>query len=109
MPKQITRVASRFINRMSLTLPIHEFSDYLASPPSPSLTNESALTDFFQRFSIHNSHCGLSANVIQSLERNLQDHLASLLLDIDVFKIEALPPAGQPVGRAADLEKHAAT
>ena len=83
-PERLSRVATRFINR--LTLPIstgQSSSDYLAVTPTLP-TGYPPLRSFLTRVTVHDAETGLSANVSHSLESSDSPY-PTVLLDIDVF------------------------
>lgn len=84
-PEQITRVAVRYINRLELRLPI-DFEHYLTAPPKIPDALPQELSHFLTRMVIHEA--GITANIIQSLDRSTKPDHGVIILDIDVSKIE---------------------
>jgi uncharacterized protein (TIGR04255 family) len=85
-PELITRLATRYINRMDLPLPMDDFNQYLTAPPTIPESLPQDVSHFLSRLTLHDPKLDLVAHVTQALEKSLKpDHIA-ILLDIDVFK-----------------------
>ena len=85
-PELITRLATRYINRMDIPLPMNDFRQYLTAPPNIPDSLRQDVSHFLTRVTIRDPEHGIVANVIQALEQSAKpDHIA-LILDIDVFK-----------------------
>jgi len=85
LPEVITRIAIRYINKLDLPLPIHDFSDYLTAPPRIPDSLPQEVSQFLTRVVIHESD--ITANIIQALERSPTPEHVAIILDIDVFKL----------------------
>lgn len=84
-PELITRVAVRYINRLELPLPI-DFEHYLTAPPKIPDSLPQELSGFLTRMVI--SEAGITANIIQSLDRSTKPDHGVIILDIDVFEVK---------------------
>jgi len=86
-PVSLTRVATRFINRLELPLPIPEFEEYLTRPPVVPNGIPELVSEFLSRIVAHDTASGASIVVIQALETVVPgSNVLPVLLDIDVFK-----------------------
>lgn len=84
-PVSVRRVAVRYINEISIELPMSDFGDYLTSPPVIPAGLPQALASFLMRIVIPNPANGATAVFTQSLQAPSEFH-APIILDIDVFK-----------------------
>ncbi len=82
-PKNITRIATRFINRIEIPLPLSKFQDYILNmPPIPScLPQEYA--NFFMQIHVPCSDGIRSAIITETIEP-IQANLLPFILDINV-------------------------
>ncbi len=95
-PETITRLATRFINRIELPGKDLDFEQYLTAPaPVPKQLGEH-LEHFLTRVVIQDAKSGASIAISQALETfNPQTETVSILLDIDVYKLVSLPVEGE--------------
>ena len=96
-PARITRVATRFINRIELPFKGEvDFDDYLTVPPSPPDGLAQNLGEFLTRIVVTDPKTGASVVLIQALEPfNPQNNTLPILIDVDVFKIVEMEPDGE--------------
>lgn len=85
-PDLITRVALRYINNLSIPLPMRDFSDYLTAPPIVPDGLPQGVSSFLTRVVIHEPSIGSNAIITQALEQVVGE-AAPVILDIDVFKL----------------------
>lgn len=97
-PKQLSRIAVRYINRMKLTGDPN-ISDFLAAAPSLPKPIPSAIRDFLTRVHVGDESRGSAAIVIQALERQFDPNVMLLLLDIDAYHETNLAPNDQRLPR----------
>jgi len=83
--EKISRAAVRYINVMSLPMPIVDFKEYLSAPPSLPASLPQELGGFFSRVILIHRDIDAAAFVTQALESSL-DNKVQVILDIDVFK-----------------------
>jgi len=84
-PKQVSRVAVRYINQMRLDAPAN-LVEYLESPPSlPGLIPQT-IREFLSRVHVEDRSRGASAVIVQALEPQVDSRVISILLDIDAFR-----------------------
>jgi uncharacterized protein (TIGR04255 family) len=82
---KVTRAAVRYINVMSLPMPIADFKEYLSAPPSLPKSLPQEIGGFFSRVIVIHRDIGAAAFVTQALESSL-DNKVQVILDIDVFE-----------------------
>jgi len=94
-PESIERVATRYINRIHLPLPIGDFDEYLTAPPFVPKGLPEYVSEFFSRMVINDPHSQAVIIFSQAFEP-LGPGNATLpvIVDIDVFKATSLPTDG---------------
>lgn len=93
-PLEVTRLATRYINR--LQLPIGAGPEvYLSAPPVIPAPAPSAIQGFLSRVQTFDPGQRASAIITQAMEPGVASVGASLLLDIDAFQLVTLAP-GDP-------------
>lgn len=92
-PETITRVAVRYINRLELPLPFTNFNEYLRNAPEVSPLLPQALSGFFMQLQIPQEDLrGMLILNHQLIPTDFPGKTtASVLLDIDLFKLVELP------------------
>ena len=86
-PEAITRVATRYINRIELPIEGLDFDDYLAAPPYIPKDLNGMLSEFLVRLVLPDVPSGASIALVQALEGpNIQKNVVPVIIDIDVFK-----------------------
>ncbi len=83
---EITRVALRYINKMELSRPIRDFSDYLTAAPIVPAGLPQGVTSFLSRVIIHEPEISAAGIITQALEQIVNPNIVPIILDIDVFK-----------------------
>jgi len=84
-PELITRVALRYINNLSIPMPIKDFGEFLTAPPIIPDALPQGISSFLTRVVIHKPEIGATAIITHVLEPKVSDK-AAIILDIDVFK-----------------------
>lgn len=84
----VTRIAVRYINHMSLPLPITDFAKYLTAPPSIPTTLPQEVSQFLTRMIVHDRESGAIANITQALQKSELPGHATIVLDIDVYRLQ---------------------
>lgn len=87
-PKEVVRVATRYINEMQIPMPIKSFSDYLTCPPTLPEGVPQALTTFLTRAETYYSDENVYCIITQALE-SFDEKKASIILDIDAYSKES--------------------
>jgi uncharacterized protein (TIGR04255 family) len=86
-PAGITRIATRFINRVDLPIDGLDFDEYLAAPPKIPAGLPNVLVEFLVRLVIPQREAGSNVVLTQALESvNPDNKSVSVLIDIDAFK-----------------------
>jgi uncharacterized protein (TIGR04255 family) len=91
-PKQLSRIAVRYINRMRIT-GNRNIHDFLTAPPILPQPISPLILDFLTSVRLADERRRSAAAVVQALEPQLDPNVMSLLLDIDAYHEEALTPA----------------
>jgi uncharacterized protein (TIGR04255 family) len=86
-PEAVTRIATRFINRIDLSIDALDFDDYLAAPANIPTGFPQMINHFLTRLVIPDKDSGSNVAIGQALEAlNAETRTVPVLLDIDVFK-----------------------
>ncbi len=86
-PETVTRIATRFINRIELPIDALDFDDYLAAPANIPSGFPQTINHFLTRIVIPDKDSGSSVAIGQALETpNAETKTVPVILDIDVFK-----------------------
>lgn len=87
-PTRISRVATRFINRIGLPFNGNlDFDDYLTEAPSPPKALAQNLSEFLTRIVVNDPKTGAAIVFTQVMEPfNPQSNVIPVLIDIDVLK-----------------------
>ncbi|QKQ75564.1 TIGR04255 family protein [Nostoc sp. TCL240-02] len=84
-PKNVNRVAVRYINKLDLPLPMNDFKDYLRTLPEVSPDLSQGLSDFFMQLQIPQEDIGGMLLLNEVIIPPSGDDLVSMVLDIDLF------------------------
>ncbi|MGD1216429.1 MAG: TIGR04255 family protein [Terriglobales bacterium] len=93
-PLEVSRLAVRYINRLRLPAPA-DLGQYLSAPPVLPEPIPQTVREFLTRVVVDAPERGISAILIQALERPLDPSTVQVLLDIDAFR-ESVFPAEEP-------------
>jgi uncharacterized protein (TIGR04255 family) len=90
-PRNVTRLALRYINRIELPLPFSNFKEYILTIPEigPNIPNE--LFSLFAKLTIPNEKINAMAIVTEAME-NQERNILPFVFDIDVFRNINLAP-----------------
>ena len=94
-PVNVTRVAVRYINALSIPLPIGDFSEYFTASPQVPAALPQGISAFLQRVVMIDPKTGSVAAVTQALEEPLAGTISSavtIFLDIDCFQTRQIAP-----------------
>lgn len=101
-PELITRIALRYINRLEIPLPIQDFGEYLTAPPIVPKNLPQELSVFLTRNVIRENVNGFVTIISQSLESVSSSKIATIILDVDVFKEAQFNPEAMDAWEAID-------
>lgn len=85
----IVRVALRYINRITIPLPITDFGAFFTAPPIIPDKLPQGIISYFNRTVIHEPNIGANAIVTNSMEPLSQPDTVPIMFDIDVYKIKS--------------------
>ena len=98
-PESVPRIAVRYINDLRLRRG-ERLEQFLARPPQPPPGVPSELTRLFLKTESRDVDSGISVNLSQALQPGVISDERSLLLDVDVYRLEEfrdrleeIPPA----------------
>lgn len=100
----VTRIATRFINRISLPLPI-ELAEYLTAPPRLPEGVNGRLGTFLTRLVVNRSQDGIAVNITQALEKDADPNRGVIMLDIMLIIPENL---NSKTRRSAQVSRYCA-
>ncbi len=103
--QEITRIATRYVNKLHLPGPHVAFSEYFSKPPDVPDGLPELMPEYFSRMVLRDEKQNLQAIIIQKIEPWREDKLP-VIFDIDVF--EASPdglPADDILERFDKLRK----
>lgn len=86
-PEAVTRVAVRFINRLSLPLPL-SLQEYLMCAPTVPDDVPGVASGFVTQITLLHEETGISMRITQKSEKSLEPGKTAILLDNDVFKVD---------------------
>jgi uncharacterized protein (TIGR04255 family) len=90
-PRQVSRIAVRYINQMRLDAPVN-LRDYLEAPPILPEPIPPHIREFLSRIQVEDQRRGASAVIVQALEPQMDSSVISVLLDIDAFREVSIAP-----------------
>jgi len=111
-PQAIVRVATRFINRMEIPLPVADYRDYLTAPPDVPSGLPELVSEFLSRVVIQDRDSGGVIVFTQAMEPiNEASNVLPLYVDIDVFKQDSYDVGSDApwelLGKFRRLKNHA--
>ncbi|MDP2807882.1 MAG: TIGR04255 family protein [bacterium] len=84
-PKNITRIATRFINRIEIPLELRDFDDYIKNMPPIPICLKQTYLNFFMQVTVPCPDNASVAILTETIEEPQKDKLP-FILDIDVFQ-----------------------
>jgi uncharacterized protein (TIGR04255 family) len=84
-PREVSRVAVRYINRMQLAA-VKDLGEYMEAPPQLPEPIPRMIREFLTRVYVHDEKRNASAVIVQAIEPTMDPETISLLLDIDAFR-----------------------
>lgn len=87
IPEFVTRIAVRYINQLTIPLPINDYRDWLTAPPNVPAGMSLEIDSFLSRIVVKDASTDAVAVITQAREQEVAPKEASIILDIDVFKL----------------------
>jgi len=84
-PKQITRTALRYINRIEIPLPMRDFKDYILTVPEIAAELPQGLAKYLMQLVIPVPEIPATAIITEAMEPAAEPTKVPLIFDIDVF------------------------
>jgi uncharacterized protein (TIGR04255 family) len=95
-PESVIRLALRYINRIELPLPFHDFKDYVLTTPEIAPSLPQALKTFFMRLEIPDDRFNAVAILTETIEPPHEKSLP-FIFDIDVIREAKYDPASPEI------------
>ena len=90
--EEVSRIALRYINRISLPLPITDFAIYLTAPPAIPPRAPQDVTSFLFRSVLLEPQSGITTNFTQVVEGSPEGTSLPFILDIDTYVMKNMNP-----------------
>lgn len=90
--EEVSRIALRYINRISLPLPITDFAIYLTAPPAIPPRAPQAVSSFLFRIVLSEPQSGIITNFTQVIEGSPDGASLPFILDIDTYVMKNMNP-----------------
>lgn len=87
-PETINRIAVRYINHLNIPLPLENLSRYFNTTLPVPGSCPGNMRSFLQRVVVRDPELGISANITHALEESVDPQFVTVILDIDVYKVE---------------------
>jgi uncharacterized protein (TIGR04255 family) len=84
-PKQIKRIAVRYINRFDLPRSMKDFNEYLSIYPELPLQIDTGLSSYFMQLQLPQKEIGGMLIINEAIVPPPSDEFISVLLDLDLF------------------------
>lgn len=85
VPRKVTRIALRYINRIEVPLPLKDFKEYILTNPEIAPKLSQFIDHFFMQLILPNPEIQAKAIITQTMEPATAKNKLPLILDIDVF------------------------
>jgi uncharacterized protein (TIGR04255 family) len=82
----VTRVAVRYINRLTVPVSVGDLAVYLTAPPRLPEGISGDVASFLTRMVLNTDQQGLTANITQALEKDIDSKSLVIILDIDAYR-----------------------
>ena len=90
-PISVSRIAVRYINRINIPLPLHDFKDYLRTVPEVSPDLPQRLSGYLMQLAMPLEDIRGRGLITETIIPPPNPNLVSILLDIDVYVPSTLP------------------
>ena len=102
-PKNIKRLALRYINRLDLPLPLKDFKDYLRTIPEISPDMSQGLSGYFMQLQLPQPDLEAMLHLNQTLIPPPSPSLVSVVLDLDLFCKDNVPSEDQNIWKRFEI------
>jgi len=102
-PDVVTRLAVRCVNHIRIPDRDIDFDDYLAAGPKVPPELPQIIGGFLTRVVVMDPPKGIGANVTQALESALDQRFTTIIMDIDVYKVDEWQPDDPGVSETFEL------
>jgi len=102
-PKNIKRLALRYINRLDLPLPLKDFKDYLRTIPEISPDMSQGLSGYFMQLQLPQPDLEAMLVLNQTLIPPPSPNLVSVVLDFDLFCKDNVPSEDQDIWKRFEI------
>lgn len=96
-PEEVLRLAVRYINRIDIPLPFRDLKDYLRTGPEVAPGLPQVLTGLFMQLTIPQNDIRCTAMLTEALIEPATEGVASIVLDIDLFRTDDVPQSDDAV------------
>ena len=90
--EEVSRIALRYINRISLPLPIADFTRYLTAPPAIPPRAPQVITSSLFRAILLEPQSGVITNLTEVVEGHSEAGSLPFILDIDAYIMKGMNP-----------------
>lgn len=102
-PKNIKRIALRYINRLDIPLPIKDFKDYLRTIPEISPDMSQGLSGYFMQLQLPQPDLEAMLHLNQTLIPPPSPNLVSVVLDFDLFCKDNVPSEDKDIWKKFEI------
>ncbi len=102
-PKNITRLALRYINKLDLPLPLGDFKDYLRTVPEISPDMTQGLSGYFMQLQLPQADLDALLVLNQTLIPPPEPSIVSVVLDFDLFCKDNVPNEDQDIWKRFEV------
>ena len=102
-PKNISRLALRYINRLDLPLPLKDFKDYLRTFPEISSDMSQGLSGYFMQLQLPQPDLEAMLHLNQTLIPPPTPNFVSVVLDLDLFCKDNVPSEDQEIWKRFEI------
>jgi uncharacterized protein (TIGR04255 family) len=104
-PTSIRRLALRYINRLTMPMPVRDFKDWILTYPEIAPNVPQGLTSFLMQ--LHIPHPDIDALMVVNVAMaEPPSEVASVVLDIDVFRTANVPQSDDDMWSYFELLRH---
>ena len=105
-PESVSRIAVRYINHLSIPLPISDFKDFLTAPPPIPESAPQVVSSFSTRVVVHDTERQLDANIAQAMEPSSKPDSFTVIIDIDAYRTGKFDAQAEEIWMIMDQLRH---